>query len=335
MGFNAASLPLYWSGNYQLRGAGYLAGEPPATSDPDDPDGRARIINVPSRVRVEAYERAGMQCITQTVSAPDGTWRILGVSPDIDLVVIGFNDTGATNAAVQDWIRAAALPAYSRVFSARGRMGPGSVGVTYEGGFYTVNGTGAVTWTVSAGALPPGVTQVAGTGWFTGSPTTAGRYAFTLTAMDAASNTIDVPVVVDISREHLGIMWSQRSSWAADLVANETNMRDGLTTTGAGTQNTASEWIRADLGGVRAVDRVILGGGNLASFGGPVAPWLNGALLQYSADGLVWQDLLTVSGITDAGGNREFYFNAVSARYWQIFRPGYLATTNFQLFGPG
>jgi hypothetical protein len=79
---------------------------------------------------------------------------------------------------------------------------------------------------------------------------------------------------------------------------------------------------------------VVVGGGNIPGWG-EVALYLNNARLQYSVDGLTWLDLLIVTGVTDAEGNRDIRFSATSGRYWRLFRSGYLATTNFQLFGPG
>ncbi len=86
-------------------GRGYIGGDLPATADPDEPDGRAKILNVPSRVRVMAYDRSTMRCLGQAISQPNGSWRIEHVREDIAYVVIGFDDRGQVNAAIQDWIR--------------------------------------------------------------------------------------------------------------------------------------------------------------------------------------------------------------------------------------
>ena len=90
-------------------GFGYLAGEAPESSDPGAPDGRFRILNVPARGRVSVHDRLTMRCVASTVSAADGTWRIEGLRTDRYFVVIGFDDRGFQNAAIQDWIRPAAM----------------------------------------------------------------------------------------------------------------------------------------------------------------------------------------------------------------------------------
>ena len=46
-------------------------------------------------------------------------------------------------------------------------------------------GTGALTWTVTQGAVPPGLT-LSPDGWLSGTPTTVGSFAFTVTATDSA-----------------------------------------------------------------------------------------------------------------------------------------------------
>lgn len=92
-----------------FQGRGYLGGEAPLTADPDEPDGRAKVLNVPSRVRIAVYERLSMVCVRSTISAPDGTWRVDYINPALRYVVIGFDDTGMQNAAIQDWITPAAM----------------------------------------------------------------------------------------------------------------------------------------------------------------------------------------------------------------------------------
>jgi hypothetical protein len=95
--------------SFIYRGFGYFAGEAPATSDPEDPDGRAKKVNVPSVVRIGIFERGSMICVADTVSKPDGTWRVEYLNPDIFYTVIGFDDAGLVNAAIQDWVQPAAM----------------------------------------------------------------------------------------------------------------------------------------------------------------------------------------------------------------------------------
>lgn len=93
----------------EYRGDGFFAGQAADPSDPDSPDGRFRILNVPSRGRVTVYERSSMRCVAETLSATDGTWRIENLSRSIDFTVIGWDGRGLQNAAIQDWVRPALM----------------------------------------------------------------------------------------------------------------------------------------------------------------------------------------------------------------------------------
>ena len=74
----------------------------------------------------------------------------------------------------------------------------GNVGTAYTQTLTASGGTGAVTWTLDAGAiLPPGLT-LASNGVLSGTPTQSGQYQFTVTAADTASqfrsNTFTVSI---------------------------------------------------------------------------------------------------------------------------------------------
>ncbi len=78
---------------------------------------------------------------------------------------------------------------------------PGLVGIPYSGGIAYTGAMEPVTFTVIAGSLPPGVTLSSG-GVFSGSPTTAGTYIFTVQATDVefVSDTREftLPVTVPV-----------------------------------------------------------------------------------------------------------------------------------------
>lgn len=89
-------------------GLGYLAGEAPKTNDPAEPDGRLRILNQPAQGRIMVFERGSGLCVASTMSRADGTWRVDRLHPAFRFTVIGFDDLGRQNAAIQDWIAPAA-----------------------------------------------------------------------------------------------------------------------------------------------------------------------------------------------------------------------------------
>jgi putative Ig domain-containing protein/IPT/TIG domain-containing protein len=63
-----------------------------------------------------------------------------------------------------------------------------AVGVPYSATLQAISGTAPYTWSVSAGALPAGLTLSAG-GVISGTPTTAATASFTVTALDATTPT--------------------------------------------------------------------------------------------------------------------------------------------------
>ena len=65
----------------------------------------------------------------------------------------------------------------------------GAVGTTYGQPLAAVDGTAPYTWSLSAGALPPGLTLDAATGAITGTPTSAGAFAFTAEVTDSATQS--------------------------------------------------------------------------------------------------------------------------------------------------
>ncbi|MFY0183260.1 hypothetical protein PV767_04160 [Stenotrophomonas rhizophila] len=89
-------------------GSYYIGGDAPV-EDGNPSDGRAKILNVPARVRIAVLERSSLVLVGATVSLPDGTWRIDFVSPDFDYIVLGLDDRGRVNGAVQDWVKPAPM----------------------------------------------------------------------------------------------------------------------------------------------------------------------------------------------------------------------------------
>jgi len=87
---------------------GFLAGEAPTVEQPDV-DGRLRIMNQPSVGRIMVLDRITMSPVALTRSLPDGTWRVEGLDMGRKYLVIGLDDRGLQNAAIQDWISPAPM----------------------------------------------------------------------------------------------------------------------------------------------------------------------------------------------------------------------------------
>ncbi|MEU4338486.1 fibronectin type III domain-containing protein [Micromonospora lupini] len=76
---------------------------------------------------------------------------------------------------------------------------PGQVGVPYSTQLTVNGGTAPFVWSVSAGALPPGLTLIESTGLLSGTPTTAGSSSFTVRVVDAAGQQATQPVTLVIT----------------------------------------------------------------------------------------------------------------------------------------
>lgn len=95
---------------------------------------------------------------------------------------------------------------------------------------------------------------------------------------------------------------SQSSVFGAPSTDNQgtyAKLTDDSDTTGAGTENGASEWVQIDLGSVKNVLSVTLGAGTLPQTFGAVAAYLNDRKFEISDDGSTWELLFFVSGMVD------------------------------------
>lgn len=88
-------------------GTGYLAGEAPSGGSPD---GRFKLNNVPAVGRITVHERDTMLLAAETMSAADGTWLVEDLDMAVVYTVIGWDDAGNWNAAIQDWVMPVAMP---------------------------------------------------------------------------------------------------------------------------------------------------------------------------------------------------------------------------------
>jgi hypothetical protein len=78
----------------------------------------------------------------------------------------------------------------------------GTVSSPYSQNFTATGAQGAVTWSVSAGALPGGLTLNSATGLLSGTPTASGSFAFTVQAVDATN----LPVTANYTLQILNVL---------------------------------------------------------------------------------------------------------------------------------
>jgi hypothetical protein len=78
-------------------------------------------------------------------------------------------------------------------------LNPGAVGVPYLQNLFATGGTRPCSWTLTAGALPPGLALCDGSGCVDGTPAAAGTFAFTVRLADSGGQVVERPfeLVVD------------------------------------------------------------------------------------------------------------------------------------------
>lgn len=75
----------------------------------------------------------------------------------------------------------------------------GVQGTDYQANLTTAFGTAPIAWSITSGALPPGVTLNTSTGEISGVPSSAGLFAFTIKASDVAAKTVSRGFTVNVS----------------------------------------------------------------------------------------------------------------------------------------
>jgi hypothetical protein len=75
----------------------------------------------------------------------------------------------------------------------------GSTGNAYSQALTAISGTSPYSWSITAGALPPGIALEAGTGLITGTPTETGKFDFTVQVTDAVSTTATKALSITIA----------------------------------------------------------------------------------------------------------------------------------------
>lgn len=111
----------------------------------------------------------------------------------------------ATDSLTQSGSRAYTMTVAGVLTVAPATVANGTVGTAYSQQLTATGGTGAVSWAVTAGALPAGLTLGPTSGAITGTPTVSGSFSFTVTATDSISQagsqayTMTVAAVLNIA----------------------------------------------------------------------------------------------------------------------------------------
>jgi Phage tail repeat like len=137
----------------------------------------------------------------------------------------------------------------------------------------------------------------------------------------------------NLSPAELTYTASQSSTYGTTPAGTYASLTDGSFTTGTGTSSEATAWIKADLGSVKAISQIWLGGGTIPGGWGNAAGYLNAATLEVSFDDSNWAiALLSLAQISDTAVTK-FAFGGLLARYVRIKRSGYIGAGEFRIFG--
>jgi uncharacterized protein (TIGR03437 family) len=103
-------------------------------------------------------------------------------------------------------VKSLTISLYSPLWIITPQLGNPSLGSPYSAALnYTVTGAWPYTWTISQGALPPGLQIASENGVISGTPTAAGSYTFTVHVADTAGNTATKTYTVTVSEATLRI----------------------------------------------------------------------------------------------------------------------------------
>lgn len=102
----------------------------------------------------------------------------------------------------------------------------GSVGNNYTATIQALTGTPPLTFTVTRGKLPPGVLLQPNTGVFSGIPTAAGTYPFTVLVADAVGQRATRDFTINIE-DLLSVKWLQSPSLNSNVLSGSVEVSNG------------------------------------------------------------------------------------------------------------
>ncbi|MCA2228283.1 putative Ig domain-containing protein [Nonomuraea aurantiaca] len=192
----------------------------------------------------------------------------------------------------------------------------GQVGVAYSRTLTSTGGTSPLTWSISAGSLPPGLTLASATGIISGTPTTAGVFSFTVMVADAGTQTATQPTTLTVAPGSLSITVPGSANLGSVAASSPTLSNSlGTVTVTDNRGNTSASWTvtvsatsfttgTATAGETIATNKIAYSSGsgsttgtgtfvpgNLAngSLPGPGASWITGT----GANSVTWNPTVT------------------------------------------
>ena len=140
---------------------------------------------------------AGVAQTAQTFSSTATTETVTGLTPGTSytfkVAAVNAAGTGPASAA------SAAVTVNAGPSLTFGPPPAGEASIAYSDQLTASGGTGALTWSVSSGSLPPGLSLSSSTGLLSGTPTTGGSYPFTVKITDTAGGSATQAVTLVIA----------------------------------------------------------------------------------------------------------------------------------------
>src|SRR5689334_416231 len=110
-----------------------------------------------------------------------------------------LRDSSVPAQTVQQTLNLTVTPPPAAVTITTTSLPNGTVGQLYSRPVQATGGTGAFTWTISAGSLPPNLNLDPATGIVSGTPTRTGTSSFTVRVQDAAGQSDTQPLSITIN----------------------------------------------------------------------------------------------------------------------------------------
>ncbi|WP_321384925.1 putative Ig domain-containing protein [Rhizobium sp.] len=128
-------------------------------------------------------------------------------------------NTGGTSTAATVSITVTA-PTFS-VSPSAGALAAATVGTAYSQTLAVSGGTAPYSYAVTSGTLPAGVSLNTSTGTFSGTPTTAGNYSFTITVTDNNGATTSLAYTLTVNAPAADLVFSPTAGSLTDAMAGE------------------------------------------------------------------------------------------------------------------
>ena len=120
-------------------------------------------------------------------------------TPGTTTHTFSLHDNSVPNQTAQETLNLTITPPAAALTITTTSLPNGTVGQAYSRAVQATGGTGALTWTISAGSLPPSLNLDRTTGVISGTPTVAGTSSFTVRVADTAGQSDTRPLSITIS----------------------------------------------------------------------------------------------------------------------------------------